>query len=32
MKADENIFIQIADKDLVALKVKYHKRCYEKYT
>ncbi len=31
-KADESILIQIADKDLVALEVKYHKRCYEKYT
>ena len=29
-KADESILIQIADKDL-ALKVKYHKQCYEKY-
>ena len=24
--------MQIADKDMVALKVKYHKCCYEKYT
>ena len=31
-KADESILIQIADKDLVALEVKYHKRCYETYT
>ena len=31
-KADESILIQIADKDMVALEVKYHKRCYEKYT
>jgi hypothetical protein len=29
-KADESILFQIADKDL-ALKVKYHKQCYEKY-
>ena len=29
-KADESILTQIADKDL-ALKVKYHKQCYEKY-
>jgi hypothetical protein len=28
-KADESILSQIADKDL-ALKVKYHKQCYEK--
>jgi hypothetical protein len=27
-KADESILIQIAD---LALKVKYHKQCYEKY-
>ena len=27
-KADESILIQIADKDMVALEVKYHK-CYE---
>ena len=31
-KANEIILIQIADKDIVALEVKYHKRCYEKYT
>lgn len=31
-KADESILIQISYKDLVALEVKYHKRCYEKYT
>ena len=31
-KADESILIQIADKDMVAFEVKYHKRCYEKYT
>ena len=29
-KADESILSQIVDKDL-ALKVKYHKQCYEKY-
>ena len=28
-KADESILIQIADKDMVALEVKYHKCCYE---
>lgn len=31
-KSDERILIQISDKDLIALEVKYHKRCYEKYT
>jgi hypothetical protein len=31
-KSDESLLIHIADKDLVALEVKYHKRCYEKYT
>ena len=31
-KADESILLQIADKDMVALEVKFHKRCYEKYT
>ena len=31
-KSEESILIQIADKDLIALEVKYHKRCYEKYT
>lgn len=31
-KSDESILIQIADKDLIALEVKYHTRCYEKYT
>ena len=30
-KADESILIQIADKDMVALEVKYHKCCYKKY-
>ena len=29
-KADESILSQFVDKDL-ALKVKYHKQCYEKY-
>jgi hypothetical protein len=29
---DESILIQIADENLVALKVKYHKHCYGKYT
>ena len=28
-KADESILIQIADKDMVPLEVKYHKCCYE---
>lgn len=32
MKADESILIQINNKDMVALEVKYHRRCYEKYT
>ena len=31
-KAGESILLQIADKDKVALEVKFHKRCYEKYT
>ena len=31
-QSNESIFIQIDDKDLVALEVKYHKQCYEKYT
>ena len=31
-KADESILIEIANRDAVALEVKYHKRCYEKYT
>ena len=31
-KADESILLHIANKDMVALEVKYHKRCYEKYT
>ncbi|XP_028419097.1 uncharacterized protein LOC114544759 [Dendronephthya gigantea] len=31
-KNDESVLIQIANKDMVALEVKYHKRCYEKYT
>ena len=31
-KGDESILLQIAGKDCVALEVKYHKRCYKKYT
>ena len=31
-KADESVLREIADKDAVALEVKYHKRCYLKYT
>ena len=31
-KADESILIQIADKDTVALEVKYHQCCCKKYT
>ena len=31
-KADESILMQIADKDTVALEVKYHNCCCEKYT
>ena len=31
-KADESILIQIADKNMVALEGKHHKRCYENYT
>ena len=31
-KGDESILLQIADKDCVALEVKYHKRCYQGYT
>lgn len=30
--SDERILREIQGKDLVALEVKYHKRCYEKYT
>ena len=28
-KSDQSILVQIADKDLIALEVKYHKRCYQ---
>ena len=31
-KWDERILLQIADKDCVALEVKYHRRCYQRYT
>ena len=31
-KDDQSILLQIANKDMVALEVKYHKRCYDKYT
>ena len=31
-KGDESIILHIADKDCVALEVKYHKRCYQRYT
>lgn len=31
-KSDESILLHIADKDCVALEVKYHKRCYDGYT
>ena len=31
-KADENILIQMADKDMVATEMIYQKRVYEKYT
>ena len=31
-KGDESILLQIADKDCVALEVKYHRRCYQQYT
>ena len=30
--SDESILIHLADKDCVAIEVKYHKRCYERYT
>ena len=30
-KADEGILIQIAEKDMIAVEVKYHKCCHEKY-
>ena len=31
-KDDQSILLQIANKNMVALEVKYHKRCYDKYT
>lgn len=31
-KDDQRILVHILDKDCVALEVKYHKRCYERYT
>ena len=31
-KDDQSILLQIANKDIVTLEVKYHKRCYDKYT
>ena len=31
-KDDQNILLQIANKGMVALEVKFHKRCYDKYT
>ena len=31
-KSDASVLLEIADKDCVALEVKYHKRCYEQYT
>ena len=31
-KNDQKILVHILDKDCVALEVKYHKRCYERYT
>lgn len=30
--SDESILVNIADKDCVALEVRYHRRCYERYT
>lgn len=32
LKGDESILLEIQDKDCIALEVKYHRRCYEKYT
>ena len=29
---DENILLQITDKDCTAIEVRYHKRCYQRYT
>ena len=31
-KDDQSILVQIANKDMVALEVRYHTRCYDKYT
>ena len=31
-KDDQSILLQIANNDMVALEVKYHKCCYDKYT
>ena len=31
-KEDEDILLQIRDKDCVAIEVKYHKQCYSRYT
>ena len=31
-KGDESIILHIAHKDCVALEVKYHRRCYQRYT
>ena len=32
IKEDESILLHIRGKDCVALEVKYHNRCYQKYT
>ena len=32
LKGDESILLDIQGKDCVALEVKYHRRCYERYT
>ena len=31
-KGDESILLQITDKDCTAIEVRYHKRCYQRYT
>ena len=31
-KQDEDILLQIPDKDCVAIEVMYHKQCYSRYT
>ena len=31
-KGDESILLQITDKDCTAIEVRYHKRCYKRYT